>query len=203
MNKEKGSLIFMIASIGLLFLSIWFFSSVTLNENNYNENTSGDENTIAIAHDSTRDLPWEDNFSYAIKTAIERNNFILIQMHLQNKSIDYEGKYNIIGKNDSEFMMDVYFRLFVMGNETIKSYLTNKFVLCRMPYPSDHYFEGIELKEPSLLLIYDPTSRKIIKQASINYSTFAPDYMNTSTKKAEIEDIENKTLRFSNWLKSQ
>jgi len=31
----------------------------------------------------------------------------------------------------------------------------------------------------------------------------APDYMGTSTKKAEIEDIENKTLRFSKWLESQ
>ena len=94
---------------------------------------------------------------------------------MQDKNADYKGKYNVIGENDGEFMVDVYYRLFVTGNDTIKSTLKNKFVLYRMPYPSEHEFYGTKLKEPALLLLYDPVSKKILNQESVNYSTFAPD----------------------------
>jgi hypothetical protein len=202
-KEEKSSLLkigFTIAAIVLLFfLFLMLSSSVFIGNDNIN-NYSNNSNFIAVGDDPTMDLPWEDSLSYASKVAKEKNCLVLLHMHLQDKSIDYKGKYNVIGENDNEFMMDVYYRLFVMGNDTIKSTLKNQFVLYRMPYPSDHEFNGTKLKEPALLLLYDPISKKILKQESINYSTFAPDYMSTSTKKAEIEDIENKTLRFSKWL---
>lgn len=205
MSKEENSsgllkIGFTMVAIALLSFLLWNFSSSAFIKNNDNQNISTDLNIIAIGDDPTLDLPWEDGLSNASEVAKERNKLILIHMHLQDKNIDYKGKYNVIGGNDSEFMMDVYYRLFVMGNDTIKSTLENQFVLYRMPYPSEHEFKGTRLKEPALLLLYDPASKKILKQESINYSTFAPDYMGTSTKKAEIEDIENKTLRFSKWL---
>ncbi|ABE52637.1 hypothetical protein [Methanococcoides burtonii] len=205
MSKEENSsgllkIEFIIAAIVLFSFLFWGLTSSAFMENDDSQNLSKNSNFIAIGDDPTLDLPWEDSFSHAVKVAKKRNNLILIHMHLQDKNVDYEGKYNVIGENDSEFMMDVYYRLFVMGNDTIKSTLKNQFVLYRMPYPSEHEFNGTKLKEPALLLLYDPVSKKILKQESINYSTFAPDYMGTSTKKAEMEDIENKTLRFSKWL---
>lgn len=203
-KKEKSSGLlkigFTIVAIALLSFLFWFLTPSMFMENDDTQNLLKNSNIIAIGDDPTLDLPWEDSFSHAVKAAKERNNLILIHMHLQDKNIDYKGKYNFIGENDSEFMMDVYYRLFVMGNDTIKSTLKDQFILYRMPYPSNHEFCGTKLKEPALLLLYDPVSKKIIKQESINYSTFAPDYMGTSTKKAEIEDIENKTLRFSKWI---
>ena len=205
MSREKDSS--NILKIGIIVTTIivsfflgWGYISVMFIEDSGAKKPSNNSNFITIGDDPTTDLPWEDSFSHAVKVARERNRLILIHMHLQDKTVNYDGKYNVIGKNDIEFLMDVYFRLFVMGNDTVKSTLKKQFVLFRMPYPPDHEFNSIKLKEPTLLLLYDPFSKKILKQETVNYTTFSPDYMGTSTKKAEREDIENKTLRFSNWL---
>lgn len=205
MNRENNSdgllkIGFILALIVVSLSLNWIFTPLAFMENNNTNKHPNNSNFIAIGDDPTLDLPWENNLSHAVKVSTEQDKLILIHMHLQDKTVDYNEKYNVIGKNDTEFMMDVYFRLFVMGNETIKSILKKKFVLFRMPYPSNHEFNGIKLKEPVLLLIYNPSSKKILKHESVNYTTFSPDYMGTSTKNAEKKDIENKTLNFSNWL---
>ena len=205
MSREKDlsgllKIGFVLTVIIVSFLLGWGFIPFAFMENNEANKLSNNSNFIIIGDDPTLYLPWEYNFSHAVKVATERDKLILIHMHLQDKSVDYDESYNVIGKNDTEFMMDVYFRLFVMGNDTIKSTLKKWFILFRMPYPTNHEFNGIKLKEPALLLLYDPISKKILKQETVNYTTFSPDYMGTSTKNAEKEDIENKTSKFSNWL---
>jgi len=191
---------FILTVIIASFFLGWGFTPFVFMESNETKKLSNSSNFITIGEDPTLYLPWEDNFSHAVKVATEGDKLILIHMHLQDKSVDYDERYNVIGKNDTEFMMDVYFRLFVMGNDAIKSILEKQFVLFRMPYPANHEFNGTKLKEPALLLLYDPIYKKILKQETVNYTTFSPDYMGTSTKNAEREDIENKTSNFSNWL---
>ena len=51
-----------------------------------------------------------------------------------------------------------------------------------------------------MVLLYDSQQNKVIKQESIKYNTFAPDYMGVSTKEEEKIDIEKKTSAFLAWL---
>lgn len=115
-------------------------------------------------------------------------------------TINYTKGYNTPGNEHRELWMDAYFQLFVLGNETVKEIIKDRFVLLRVPYPQNHCWNGIDLREPTVVLLYDSQENKVIKQESIRYNTFAPDYMGVSTKKEEKIDIEKKTSAFLAWL---
>ena len=166
----------------------------------YKDQNEQDLNYIHISGDPTLDLPWKKIFSDAITDAKRANKLILVHFHLQDKTTDYKEGYNAPGNEHRELWMDTYFQLFVLGNETVKEIIKDRFVLLRLPYPPNHSWNGIDLREPTVVLLYDSQENKVIKQESIRYNTFAPDYMGVSTKEEEKEDIDEKTAAFLAWL---
>ncbi len=168
----------------------------------YEDEREQEINYISIKDDPTLDLPWEKTFSDALYKAKKFHKPILVHLHLQDKSIVYEEGYNTPEKEHKELWMDAYFQLFVMGNTSVKEVMKERFVLLRLPYPANHSWNGIHLKDPTVVLLYDPHENKIIKQESIRYTTFAPDYMGTTTKEEEITDIEKKISAFLSWLEA-
>jgi hypothetical protein len=77
-------------------------------------------------------------------------------------TINYTKGYNAPGKEHRELWMDAYFQLFVLGNETVKEIIKDRFVLLRVPYPPDHIWQGIELKNPTVVLVFNSTLLKSI-----------------------------------------
>jgi len=145
------------------------------------------------------DLPWKKTFSDAIIDAKKDNKSIFVHFHLQDKTVAYKEGYNAPGNEHTELWIDTYFQLFVLGNETVKEIIKDRFILIRVPYPPDHIWQGIKLKDPTVVLLYNPI-KKTVKQESVRYDTFSPDYMNTTTKEEEMKDINEKTVAFLAWL---
>jgi hypothetical protein len=192
---KKKALIYIIVSALLIVSAI----TIAVNYSHKTQNEQ-DLNYIHISGDPTLDLPWEKTFSDAITDAKRANKLIFVHFHLQDMTINYNEEYNTPGTEHRELWMDAYFQLFVLGNETVKEIIKDRFVLLRVPYPPNHCWNGIDLREPTVVLLYDSQQNKVIKQGSIKYNTFAPDYMGVSTKEEEKIDIEKKTSAFLAWL---
>ncbi|MGB2842065.1 MAG: hypothetical protein WBC40_06265 [Halobacteriota archaeon] len=194
LSMRKKALICIAVSTLLIVLAI----TIAVNYSYKNQNKQ-DLSYIHLSGDPTLDLPWKKTFSDAITDAKRANKLIFVHFHLQDMTIDYKEGYNTPGTEHRELWMDAYFQLFVLGNETVKEFIKDRFVLLRVPYPSDHIWQGIKLKDPTVVLVYNPT-KKTIKQESMRYNTFSPDYMNTTTKEEEKKDIDEKTAAFLAWL---
>jgi len=184
--------------ICILVSALLIISAITIAAN-YSHKNKQDSNYIHISNDPTLDLPWKKTFSDAIVDAKKDNKSIFIHFHLQDMTVDYKEGYNAPGNEHTELWMDAYFQLFVLGNKTVKKIIKDQFILIRIPYPPDHIWQEIKLKDPTVILLYNPI-KKTIKQESVRYDTFSPDYMNTTTKEEEMKDINEKTTAFLAWL---
>ena len=186
----------------LVMISTLIVASAIIVAVNYSHKTQNEQdlNYIHISGDSTLDLPWKKTFSDAITDARRANKLIFVHFHLQDMTIDYKEGYNAPGNEHRELWMDACFQLFVLGNETVKEIIKDRFVLLRVPYPPNHCWNGIDLREPTVVLLYDSQQNKVIKQESMKYNTFALDYMGVSTKEEEKKDIDEKTAAFLAWL---
>ena len=182
-----------------IVVSALLIISVIIIAANYSHNNKQDPNYIHISNDPTLDLPWKNAFSDATIDAKKDSKPIFVHFHLQDKTVAYKEGYNSPGNEHTELWIDAYFQLFVLGNETVKEIIRDRFVLLRVPYPLGHIWQGIKLKDPTVVLLYNST-KKTVKQESVRYDTFSPDYMNTTTKEEEMKDINKKTVAFLAWL---